>query len=128
MIVADSTIVEPRPAVPARIAAALSAGAIAVHLALAGGHSGHAPAVLAGLAVLALVCVPCGMKLWRRPGDRAAWVSLLALSGIMTVLHLGLRPQGLMLVAVLAVPVGQVVLGAVVALRRPRGAPDRSPV
>jgi hypothetical protein len=103
---------------PGRTAAALGAAGIVVHLALAGGHAGHAPAVLAGLAVLALVCVPCGMKLWRRPADRGAWVSLLALSGLMMLLHLGLRPQGTMLVAVLAVPAAQAVLGAVALARR----------
>jgi hypothetical protein len=115
--------VDPRPAVrartaPARIAAALGAGGIAVHLALAGSHTGHAPLVLAGLAVLALACVPCGLKLWSRPDDRAAWISLLALSAVMLLLHLGLRPQGAMLAAALAVPVGQALLGAVTLARR----------
>ncbi len=98
-----------------------------MHLGLAGEHAGHAPAVLAGLAVLALVCLPCGLQLWRRPTDRAAWVSLLALSGLMMLLHLGMRPQGAMLVAVLAVPVAQLLLGAAMLLRRAPAAPGRSP-
>ncbi|MEU4424754.1 hypothetical protein AB0F81_29390 [Actinoplanes sp. NPDC024001] len=121
------TSVEPGPAArdrtagrvaPGRIAAALGAGGIVLHLALAGSHTGHAPAVLGGLAALALVCVPCGAKLWRRPDDRGAWLSLLALSGLMMLLHLGLRPQGAMLAAVLAVPVAQALLGWVASARR----------
>jgi hypothetical protein len=96
----------------ARLAAAIGAAGIAVHLALAGAHAGHAPAVLAGLGALALVCVPCGVSLWRRPGDRAAWVTLLALSAIMMVLHLGMSPEGPMLAVVLAVPGLQALLGA----------------
>jgi hypothetical protein len=96
----------------ARIAAAIGAAGIGVHLALAGGHAGHAPAVLLALGALALVCVPCGVSLWRRPGDRAAWVTLLALSAIMMVLHLGMSPQGPMLAVVLAVPGLQILLGA----------------
>ncbi|BAL90496.1 hypothetical protein AMIS_52760 [Actinoplanes missouriensis 431] len=115
---------------PGRLAALIGAGGIAVHLALAGEHAGHAPAALAALAVLALICLPCGLRLWRRPSDRAAWVSLLALSGLMMLLHLGMRPQGAMLVTVLAVPAAQLLLGALVLIRlRPRSAvPDRSPV
>lgn len=111
---------EPSPSrtAPARIAAALGAGGVVVHLALAGSHSGHAPVAFAGLAVLALVCVPCGLKLWHRPDDRGAWLSLLALSAIMMLLHLGLRPQGAMLVATVAVPAGQVLIGALVLARR----------
>ncbi|WP_433825233.1 hypothetical protein ACQP2E_24240 [Actinoplanes sp. CA-015351] len=112
---------------PGRIASLLGAGGIAVHLALAGEHAGHAPAVLAGLAVLALVCLPCGFQLWKRPSDRAAWTSLLALSGLMTLLHLGMRPQGAMLFAVLAVPVAQLLLGFTVMVRRAQAAPGRSP-
>ncbi|GGN66270.1 hypothetical protein GCM10010112_28490 [Actinoplanes lobatus] len=103
---------------PARIAAAAGVAGIAVHLVLAGEHAGHAPAVLAGLAVLALVCLPCGVQLLRRPGDRAAWMSLLALSGLMMLLHLGMRPEGAMLAVVLAVPALQAVLGAVAFLHR----------
>ncbi|MBB2943909.1 hypothetical protein FB565_003638 [Actinoplanes lutulentus] len=98
---------------PGRLAAVLGIAGIAVHLALAGEHAGHAPAVLAGLAVLALVCLPCGFQLWKRPSDRAAWMSLLALSVLMTLLHLGMRPQGAMLFTVLAIPVAQLLLGAV---------------
>jgi hypothetical protein len=111
---------ETRPArpLPARLAAAVGVAGIAVHLALAGGHAGHAPVVLAALGALALVCVPCGLSLWRRPGDRAAWITLLALSAIMMVLHLGMRPEGLMLAVVLAVPALQALLGAVVFLHR----------
>jgi hypothetical protein len=88
----------------ARLAAAAGVAGIAVHLALAGSHAGHAPALFAAIGVLALVCVPCGLSLLRRPADRAAWVTLLVLSGLMMVLHLGLDPQGPMLAVVLAVP------------------------
>jgi hypothetical protein len=114
--------------VSGRLAALLSGAGIAVHLALAGDHAGHAPAALAGLAVLALVCLPCGLKLWRRPADRSAWVALLAISGLMTLLHLGMRPQGVMLATVLAVPLGQLLLGALLMIRPRPAVPDRSPV
>ncbi|WP_127553300.1 hypothetical protein [Actinoplanes sp. OR16] len=113
---------------PGRLAALLGAAGIAVHLALAGEHLGHAPAALAGLAVLALVCLPCGLRLWQRPADRAAWISLLAISGLMTLLHLGMRPQGAMLVTVLAVPIAQLLLGLGTLVRRRPAVPDPSRV
>jgi hypothetical protein len=91
-------------AAPARLAVVAGVAGIGVHLTLAGRHAGHAPAVLAALGALALVCVPCGLSLLRRPGDRAAWTTLLVLSGIMMVLHLGMSPRGPMLAVVLAVP------------------------
>ena len=116
-----------RAVAPARIAVGLGAAGIAVHLVLAGSHSGHAPAVLGALAVLALVCVPCAVTLWRCPGDGAAWLNLLALSGIMMLLHLGLRPRGVMMVAVYAVPAGQALLWMVARAVRRRDGPDRWP-
>jgi hypothetical protein len=122
--VADSSTV-PSATVPGRFAAVLGAAGIAVHLILAGSHAGHAPAALAGLVVLALVCLPCGAKLWQRPADRGAWLALLAISGLMMLLHLGMRPRGLMLAVVLAVPLGQALAFAVL-MRRPAGR-DRSP-
>ncbi|MFC4063964.1 hypothetical protein [Actinoplanes subglobosus] len=94
----------------ARLAAAAGVAGVAVHLALAGGHAGHAPALFAALGVLALVCVPCGLSLLRRPADRAAWTTLLVLSGLMMVLHLAMDPRGPMLAVVLAVPGLQVLL------------------
>ncbi|GAA1621363.1 hypothetical protein [Actinoplanes couchii] len=103
---------------PARLAALTGVAGIAVHLILAGSHAGHAPAILAALGALALVCVPCGVSLWRSPGDRASWLTMLALSGIMMLLHLGMNPQGPMLAVVLAVPAVQAVLGAVAFLQR----------
>ncbi|HWS34562.1 MAG TPA: hypothetical protein VN408_17710 [Actinoplanes sp.] len=117
-----TAIDQPAPArahlLPARLAALTGVAGIAVHLALAGAHAGHAPVILAALGALALVCVPCGVSLWRRPGDRASWLTLLALSGIMMLLHLGMNPEGPMLAVVLAVPALQAVLGAVAFLQR----------
>ncbi|SDS21460.1 hypothetical protein [Actinoplanes derwentensis] len=103
---------------PARLAALTAVAGIVVHLILAAGHAGHAPVILVALGALALVCVPCGVSLWRRPGDRASWVTMLTLTGIMTLLHLGMNPAGPMLAVVLAVPAVQAVLGAVAFLQR----------
>ena len=77
--------------------------------------------------MLAFACLPCGLRLWRAPSDRAAWISLLAISGLMTLLHLGMRPQGAMLATVLAVPAGQfLLLGLAALIRRRSAVPDPS--
>ncbi len=102
----------------ARAAALTGVAGIAVHLILAGEHAGHAPVLLAALGALALICVPCGVSLWRRPSDRAAWTTLLALSGLMMLLHLGMSPDGPMLAVVLGVPAVQAVLGVAALLQR----------
>lgn len=102
----------------ARAAALAGVGGIVVHLVLAGDHAGHAPVLLAALGALALICVPCGVSLWRRPADRASWMTLLALSALMMLLHLGMDPQGPMLMVVLAVPAVQAALGVAALLQR----------
>ncbi|WP_433830576.1 hypothetical protein ACQP2E_11225 [Actinoplanes sp. CA-015351] len=70
------------------------------------GHAGHEPVLLAGMALLALVCVRCAVHLWRRPADRGAWQDTLGTGAVMAVLHL---VTGMPL-ALLAVPVLQLAL------------------
>ncbi|WP_033344821.1 hypothetical protein [Catenuloplanes japonicus] len=105
----------------ARISALLGLAGAVVHLTLTGAHAAHAPLLTVGLVVLALVCVPCSVRLWRSPHDRAAWRGALVVAGVMTMLHLGLRPDGGMLAAVLLVALLQAAAG-VLFLSRPGSA------
>ncbi|MFI2277457.1 hypothetical protein [Catenuloplanes sp. NPDC020197] len=101
----------------ARVAALLGLAGAVVHLALTGAHVAHAPLIALGLVALALVCVPCSVRLWRSPHDRSAWRGALVVAGVMVMLHLAMRPDGAMLAAVLTVAALQAAVG-LAALRR----------
>ncbi|XVV17015.1 hypothetical protein ACQP2X_22355 [Actinoplanes sp. CA-131856] len=103
-----------------RVAAVAGMLGVLWHLALAGEHARHAPVITVGMLVLSLVCVRCGVHLWRSPGDRGAWRDLIVLAVVMTAMHAaagGLTP------AALLVPVVQAGL-AMVALAGRRGSVD----
>ncbi|GAB7053090.1 hypothetical protein [Catenuloplanes indicus] len=102
----------------ARMAALLGLAGAAVHLALTGAHVTHAPLITLALIMLAFVCVPCSIRLWRTPYDRGAWRGALVVAGVMAMLHLAMRPGGAMLAAVLSVAALQATIGAT-ALCRP---------
>lgn len=97
--------------VAARAAAILGVAGSAGHLALAGEHARHAPALTAGMLVLALVCLRCSVHLWRRPSDPVAWRDLLVLAVVMTGMH---ALTGGPVAVLLAVPLVQAGLAAVV--------------
>lgn len=109
----------------ARFAALLGLAGAVVHLALTGAHAAHAPLLTLGLVVLALVCVPCSVRLWRSPHDRGAWRGALVVAGVMTMLHLSMRPAGGMLAAVLLVALLQALAG-IAFVSRP-GSADPAP-
>ncbi|MDP9796918.1 Na+-transporting NADH:ubiquinone oxidoreductase subunit NqrB [Catenuloplanes nepalensis] len=102
----------------ARVAALLGLAGAVVHLALTGAHASHAPLITLGLIVLALVCVPCSVRLWRSPHDRSAWRGALVVAGVMTMLHLIMRPDGGMLAAVLGIATLQAMVGTAALHRR----------
>ena len=106
---------------PGRVAAVLGVAGAVSHLAMAGEHFRHAPALTAGLLLLSLVCVRCSVHLWRRPASLPAWRDLLILAVVMTLMHAaagGLTPAGLI------VPAAQTGV-AVLALAGRLTSPDR---
>jgi len=70
------------------MAAALGVAGSAAHLALAGEHARHEPVLTAGMVLLALVCLRCSVRLWRRPDDPVAWRDTIVLAVLMAGLHL----------------------------------------
>jgi hypothetical protein len=71
-----------------RAAAGLGLAGSVAHLATAGRHAGHSPVLAAGMVLLALVCLRCDLHLWRSPGSRDAWRSVVGLGAVMAALHL----------------------------------------
>ncbi|GIM96785.1 hypothetical protein [Paractinoplanes toevensis] len=91
-----------------RAAAVLGVAGSLAHLAMAGEHARHAPALTVGMLLLAVVCARCSVHLWRHPTDLVAWRDLVILAVVMTVMHL---LAGGLPAAFLAVPVLQLALG-----------------
>ncbi|MEV6342965.1 hypothetical protein [Actinoplanes sp. NPDC051851] len=108
-----------REAAAGRTAAALGLAGTTGHLALAAGHAGHMPVLMAGMLVLTLVCVRCSVHLWRRPDDRRAWLDMIGLAAVMAVLHLAAGMTGGLPLAILAIPAVQLLLAGIALLRRP---------
>jgi hypothetical protein len=93
-----------------RTAAVTGVAGSAGHLALAGQHAQHSPALTAGMLLLAVVCARCGVHLWRRPDDPVAWRDLLVLAAVMTAIHLAAGATRGLTALLLAVPALQLSL------------------
>jgi hypothetical protein len=109
--------------VAGRAAAVVGVAGSAGHLAMAGEHASHSPAITAGMLLLALVCARCSLHLWRRPHDPIAWRDLVVLAVVMTGTHLLAGATGPLATAFLAVPAVQGGLGLVALLARDRQSP-----
>ena len=68
-----------------RLCAALGGLSAAVHL-LAAGTVAHGPLLTAAMVLMAVLCVPCALSLWRSPGCTAAF-RLLGMSLGMLAAH-----------------------------------------
>ncbi|MFC3744687.1 hypothetical protein [Paractinoplanes deccanensis] len=115
------------PAWAARAAAVLGVLGAVWHLALAGHHAGHGLVLSAGLLLLSIVCARCGVHLWRRPSDGAAWRDLVVLAIVMTAMHAAAGGFTPLAVAVPAAQVG-LALTALVTSRKAASRLGRSPV
>ncbi|MEU8819546.1 hypothetical protein [Actinoplanes sp. NPDC048796] len=104
-----------------RLAAAIGVLGAGWHVALAGEHARHGLVLTAGLLLLSLVCVRCGVHLWRRPDDGAAWRDLIVLAAVMTAMH---AAAGGLTTAALVVPAAQAGLAVAVLAGRRRSPAD----